>query len=540
MINRFDETYAKNLSDDLAMRVYTSNLLGVDDNLVLHGGGNTSVKIGDLLYVKGSGWDLSDIQKEGFAPVKMDALLAMAELEKLSDSEMVAGQKAAMTDASAPNPSIEAILHALIPFKFVDHTHADAVVTLTNTPGGEQIVRELYGEKMLIVPYVMPGFILARTIYEMTRGVDWKELDGIILLNHGVFSFDDDAKKSYDKMIAIVAKAEAYLTQNVELACEGNAADHIDLHMLAALRGEAARLRGCGLVARLNDSDAALCFSRLKNLETIVHNGPLTPEHVIRTKPNPVIVERDVPADYDRFVRGYTEYFKSHENGETMLDPAPRYAVWRGHGVVSLGASIKETMIIADITAHTVRAMLSAEKLGGWKSLSKHDLFDMEYWELEQAKLKKGGEKSPLEGRVAVVVDGDGESGAFLVETLAPLCGAVVVLGMGEGLAERYHAANVLAIECDITDGDELSRAADAVVYTFGGFDLLLDNTETDLIDHDTVLNSFGSFLELGFNPKALVFAQKDTPLKGRTFPVKPVDNNDEDVTPERLIALCR
>ena len=427
-----------------------------------------------MLYVKGSGWDLSDIKKEGFAPVRMDALLAMAELEQLSDSDMVAGQKAAMTDTSAPGPSIEAILHALIPFKFVDHTHADAVVTLTNTPDGERIVRELYGEKMLIVPYVMPGFILARRIYEMTRDVDWNELEGIILLNHGVFSFHDDAKVSYDKMIAIVAKAEAYLEQHVSVNCDGPAAEYIDLHMYAALRGEAARLRGCGIVARLNDSDEALCFSRLKNLETVIHNGPLTPEHVIRTKPNPVIIERDVPAEYDHFVKGYTEYFKAHEKGETMLDPAPRYAVWRGHGVVSLGASIKETMIIADITAHTAHAMLTAEKLGGWKSLAKADLFDMEYWELEQAKLKKGGEKSPLEGRVAVVVDGNARSGDFLVETLAPLCGAVVVLGMGEGLSERHAASNVLVIECDITDSEELSRAADAAVYTFGGFDLLL------------------------------------------------------------------
>lgn len=540
MTNRFDETYAKKLTDDLAMRVYTSNLLGVDENLVLHGGGNTSVKIDNVLYVKGSGWDLSDIKKEGFAPVKMDALLAMAELESLSDSEMVAGQKAAMTDKSAPGPSIEAILHALIPFRFVDHTHADAVVTLTNTPGGEKIIRELYGEKMLVVPYVMPGFILARTIYEMTRDVEWAKLDGIILLNHGVFSFDDDAKKSYDKMIAIVAKAEAYLADNIDLTCGGKAADRIDLHMFAALRGEAARLRGCGIVARLNDSDDALCFSRLKNLEDIIHNGPLTPEHVIRTKPNPVIIERDVPAEYDRFVREYTEYFKTHEKGETMLDPAPRYAVWRGHGIVSLGASVKETMIISDITAHTARAMLSAEQLGGWKSLSKADLFDMEYWELEQAKLKKGGEKSPLEGRVAVVVDGNAESGAFLVDTLAPFCGAVVVLGAGEGLGERYAASNVLVIECDTTDGDELARAADAVVYTFGGFDLLLDNTETDLIGHDAVLNSFGSFLELGFSPKAVVFSAKDTVLKGRTFPVKVIDNNEAAVTPEYLVEVCR
>lgn len=539
MQNRFDATYAATLTDDLAMRVYTSNLLGVDENLVLHGGGNTSVKIEGVLYVKGSGWDLSDIKKEGFAPVKMDALLEMAAMEELSDSEMVSRQKAAMTDKAAPGPSIEAILHALIPFKFVDHTHADAVVTITNTPDGETHIREIYGEKMLIVPYVMPGFILAKTIYEMTKDIDWQELDGMILLNHGVFSFDNDAKKSYDKMIAVIATAEAYLASNVILSCEGTPAEYIDLHMLAAIRGEAAKLRGCGIIARLNDSSEALCFSRLKNLETIVHNGPLTPEHVIRIKPNPVIVERDVPGDYDRFVQEYRDYFSAYEKGETMLDPAPRYAVWRGHGVVALGAGIKETMIITDITGHTVHAMLTAEKLQSWKSLSKADLFDMEYWELEQAKLKKGGEKSPLEGRVAVVVDGNAESGDFIVQTLAPLCGAVVVLGMGEGLNKRYNAPNILTIECDITDSEELSRAADAVVYTFGGLDLLLDNSETDLIDHDTVLGCFGSYLELGYRPKAVVLAD-ERPTKARTFEVVTADNNKEAITPEVLIKLCR
>jgi len=170
MQNYWNDAEAAELNSDLDMRVYTSRLLGKDMNLVMHGGGNTSVKSSvngeEILYVKGSGWDLETIEAEGFAPVKLKALLDMAELEKLSDMEMVAQQRKAMIDPSAPNPSVEAILHAVIPFKFVDHTHADALVTISNTPHGEATLKSLYGDSVIFVPYVMPGFILAYVIHE--------------------------------------------------------------------------------------------------------------------------------------------------------------------------------------------------------------------------------------------------------------------------------------------------------------------------------------------------------------------------------------
>jgi rhamnose utilization protein RhaD (predicted bifunctional aldolase and dehydrogenase) len=183
MQNRWNDAEAQSFRDDpLALRVYTSRLLGHDPDLVLHGGGNTSVKVTEtdlfdepeeILYVKGSGWDLATIEAAGFAPVRLKVLKRLAEFEVLSDSDMVRLQRAAMTNPYAPNPSVEAILHAIIPFKFVDHTHTDAVVTITNTPDGEARIRSLYGDRVIYVPYVMPGFILARTIFEMTRDLDW-------------------------------------------------------------------------------------------------------------------------------------------------------------------------------------------------------------------------------------------------------------------------------------------------------------------------------------------------------------------------------
>ena len=218
MRNKWNDEDANKLGNNLLkLRVYSSQLLGREEDLVLHGGGNTSVKTKetnifgdeeDIIYVKGSGWDLATIEEAGFAPVKLNTLLQMAELDQLTDVEMVNYQRTAMTNPSAPNPSVEAILHAIIPYTFVDHTHADAVVTISNTSNGEERIEELFGNNMLIVPYVMPGFLLAKKIFKLTRNTDWKKIEGMILLNHGVFTFHNDAKVSYEKMIETVTKAE--------------------------------------------------------------------------------------------------------------------------------------------------------------------------------------------------------------------------------------------------------------------------------------------------------------------------------------------
>ncbi len=390
MKSTFNDDEAKNYSTDLAMRVYTSQLLGKDMDLVLHGGGNTSVKIADKLYVKGSGWNLDTIEEAGFPGVDLKTLIDMAGLDHLSDTDMVAQQRDALEDANSPNPSIEAILHAIIPFKYVDHTHADTVVTISNTPNGKQRLQELYGENMLIIDYVMPGFVLAKEVYEQTKEADWTTLDGIILLNHGVFSFDDDAKVAYEKMIAIVSKAEEYLKQSVTpVLAFSKSSCVLDESFTDELRKEVGALRGCDVVMKLGSSIEAVRFSNLDNLEDILDKGPLTPEHVIRTKPFPAVICDNIKEALDRFTTRYTKYFKTHAKEEIMLDLAPRYAIIKGVGFVTFGKDEKEAGIIFDIVSHTIHAMTLAQNLGGWKSLSPSDIFDMEYWELEQAKLRK-------------------------------------------------------------------------------------------------------------------------------------------------------
>ncbi len=390
MISLFNDATAQHYHNDpLALRVYTSQLLGQSNELVLHGGGNTSVKIGNTLYVKGSGWNLDTIEKEGFSPVNLDTLLEMATRESLNDTQMVQEQRAAMSDQSFPNPSIEAILHAIIPFDYVDHTHADAVVTLTNTPNGKGLVQELYGENMLIIDYVMPGFELAKHIYEMTRNIDWDSLTGMILMHHGVFTFDNEAKIAYEKMIKLVTIAQEYLSQHVTLPC-GECEGKSDPRIPQAVAEAVAALRGGELFPLMIDSPRAQWFSSLPNLETLVKKGGLTPEHVIRIKPFPAIIDNDIAKGIVKFGEDYKDYFDSNANeNHICLDLAPRYVVIKGIGIVVLGKDEKESHIIGEIVKHTITAILSAEQLGGWGSLPLAQMFEMEYWELEQAKLKK-------------------------------------------------------------------------------------------------------------------------------------------------------
>lgn len=379
-----------NLWNDINLRVFTSNLLGQSDELVLHGGGNTSVKSmvdgEEILFVKGSGWDLVSIKAEGFAPVKMQTLLDMAKLDTLSDTDMVSGQKAAMIDKSAPNSSVEAILHALIPFKFVDHTHADAVVTISNSKNGQAQIQNIYPD-FLIVPYVMPGFILAKTIYEMTKEFDWSTCKGIILHNHGIFTFDDDAQKSYDKMIEAVSKAEDFLNQNVKLDINPNPSKrYINLDKLKVLMEHH---KGHEISLHVNKSPLALFYASQDNLKEFATRGVLTPEHIIRTKRVPMVIEDDMEEALYDFMGEYKKYFEEFSKDEICLNPAPNYAVIKNFGVICFGKTEKEASIINDIVEHTMLAVLRADKLGGYQGISLKDCFEMEYWELEQAKVKK-------------------------------------------------------------------------------------------------------------------------------------------------------
>lgn len=390
MDNLYNEEKAKECKTDLALRVYTSNLLGQNDELVLHGGGNTSVKTAvngeEILYVKGSGWDLVSIKEEGFAPVKKSALLEMAKREELSDIDMVKGQREAMIDSEAPNPSVEAILHALIPYKFVDHTHADAIVTISNAVTGKENIKKLF-PNFLIVDYVMPGFVLAHEIYKMTKDLDWSSIDGIILHNHGIFTFDENAKTSYDKMINAVSLAEDFLDEYAVVNVEHKYM-HSDCNIAKIIK-VISKAKEYDVSININQSPLAAFYASQENLQEFASRGVLTPEHIIRTKRAPLVMEdTNLEAKLEKYMKEYEEYFEKYAFNKVLLNPAPNYMIIKNLAVISFGKTPKEAAIVNDIVDHTMLAVLRADKLGGYQSISEKDSFDMEYWELEQAKLK--------------------------------------------------------------------------------------------------------------------------------------------------------
>jgi len=548
MISWWNEHEAKACrGDPLQLRVYTSRLLGRDPGLVLHGGGNTSVKIReknhfgeleDILYVKGSGWDLATIESAGFAPVRLDVLRRMADLEELTDAGMVRLQRAAMTDPGAPNPSVEAILHAIIPFRFVDHTHADAVVTVCNSRGGKERIEDIFGDRVLIIPYVMPGFILARKIHELTANIDWSGLEGIILMNHGVFTFSDEARTSYEGMICLVTEAEEYLeSQGAKLSLEPQEKAMENLPGLAAMRQAVCMARGSAVVARLDADARSVVFSSSKDMRSIVSRGPLTPDHVIRTKRIPAIIDKDPATDVAGYARAYREYFDRNTDGElTCLDPAPRWVVWPGHGIVCFGSSIRESGIISDIKAHTIDAIRRAEALGGWVALPERDIFGIEYWELEQAKL--GGQGNPLvfQGKVALVTGAASGIGHACVEALCARGAAVMALDINPVIEEMFDQTEVVGGICDVTDRKAIQKSVEATIRRFGGLDILISNAGTfpasediadmqpetwnsslgvNLTSHQWLLRACIPYLKLGMDPAVVFIASKNVPAPG-------------------------
>lgn len=488
MKSLWSDTAAKAFPGDLGQRIYTSRLLGANPELVLHGGGNTSVKTRetdffgdpvDVIHVKGSGWDLATIEAAGFAPVRMSALLKMAELKMLPDAEMVKQQRAAMLDPGAPTPSIEAILHAVIPQKFVDHTHANAVVALTNHAAGRAAVEEVYGSRMIVIPYVMPGFVLAREVAKALKKTDPRSVDGLILMNHGIFTFHDDARRSYELMIEHVTRAEDYLASKAGKKFKLPAAKASeDLAGLAEIRRHVSALRGMPVIARLDQSPEAVGFSSRPDVVDLATRGPLTPDHTIRTKRVPVVIGGDIGKSIDRYAADYAKYFARHQKGETMLTPDPRWAVWPGKGVVSFGATVAEADIVRDIATHTWRTiqMTDAAFTGGWKALPAAKLFEIEYWDLEQAKLKKGGAAPAHQGKVAIVTGSAAGIGFACAETLAEQGAKVIGIDLSPEIESQMASIGGLGIVANLTQDDAVLAAVQRAVREFGGIDIVVSN----------------------------------------------------------------
>ncbi len=486
MKSLWSDAEAAQFSGPLGPRVYTSRLLGRDRSLVLHGGGNTSVKLReknlfgeeeDVLYVKGSGWDLETIEPAGFSPVALAYVRRLAALKSLPDPQMVNELNTHMLRAGAPSPSVETILHALLPHKYVDHTHADAVLSVSNAPDGEKRIREIYGDRVVVIPYIMAGFDLAaycaREFPKQAKG----NTVGMVLLSHGIFSFADDARTSYELMIELVSMAEEYLARKKAWHVEhgsskGNSFIREDV---AKLRRAISEQAGNPLLLRVNDSPKFLGFAQRPDLEKLALQGPATPDHVIRTKPFPML-GRDVAA----YARRYREYFEklsvSAKETKTMLDAAPRMALDPALGFVAVGRTVKDTAIVEDLYDHTIDVILRAEALGGWRALEQKHTFDIEYWDLEQAKLRKGGTPPVFTGEVALVTGAASGIGKACVEAYLKRGAAVVGLDRNAAIETMWKRPDVLGVTCDLTNRDHIGKALDLAVRRFGGVDMLVLN----------------------------------------------------------------
>jgi rhamnose utilization protein RhaD (predicted bifunctional aldolase and dehydrogenase)/NAD(P)-dependent dehydrogenase (short-subunit alcohol dehydrogenase family) len=488
MRSLWNDAEAARHKTDVEQRVYTSRLLGKDTTLVLHGGGNTSVKVkergvaGDeeeILYVKGSGWDLETIEAPGFAPVRMAHLLKLARLEALSDPQMMNELATQVTRAGAPAPSVEAILHAILPHKYVDHTHADALLAITNTPGGEKRAREIYGKDTVIVPYVMPGFDLARQCARQFAAEANGGTIGMVLMNHGIFSFGSSARESYERMIELVSRAEKYLADHGAWDLPGAAANGTPdslRHDLARLRRDLSALAGFPVVLASHSEPKYLAFARHGDVARLSQQGPATPDHVIRTKRIPMLGR-----DIDAYAAAYRDYFNRNASSakapKTMLDPAPRVILDPQFGLGCVGRTAKDARIVRDLYAHTIEVILRATALGGYQALPERDIFDVEYWDLEQAKLKKAGAPAVFAGEIALVTGAASGIGKACVEALLKRGGAVIGLDLNPDIARMLSGrADFLGLQCDVTSEQDVAKALEAGVRAFGGLDMLVLN----------------------------------------------------------------
>jgi rhamnose utilization protein RhaD (predicted bifunctional aldolase and dehydrogenase)/NAD(P)-dependent dehydrogenase (short-subunit alcohol dehydrogenase family) len=499
--------YARNgVSEDLALRTYTTRLIGSDPLLVLHGGGNTSVKtqmqdlLGEthqVLCVKGSGWDMGSIEPPGLPAVKLAPLRKLRRLEALSDEDMVNFQRTNLLDQAAPNPSVETLLHAFLPGKFIDHTHAAAVLSLVDQPNGRELVEDVYNGSMGFVPYRIPGFGLAKLAAQVFEASP--HIAGLILDKHGIFTFAETARDAYERMIAMVSRAEARLAKgrrNVFAATTSAAT--------ASVAEVAPIVRGA-IAVRPSDKDAepqrfVLDFRTGREILNYVNGadladygqrGVVTPDHVIRTKNRPLIAPLPQAGKLDAFaqalraavadyVGAYDAMFQRENTraggSKRKLDPMPRVVLVPGLGLFGVGVTPKDAAIAADLAGNAIQVITDAEAIGRFEPLPEADLFDVEYWSLEQAKLKANTPKA-FTGQVAVVTGGAGGIGAATAKALAKEGAAVAVLDRaGEAATAIAKQVQGLGVACDVTDRHSVRAAFGTIVESFGGVDIVVSN----------------------------------------------------------------
>jgi len=520
----------KDVSEDIALRVYTSRLIGADPSLVLHGGGNTSVKsvttntIGEevnVLYVKGSGWDLDTLEPPGLPGVQLDHLVKLRKLDCLNDEDMVNEQRTHLLDAASPNPSVETLLHAFLPHKFIDHSHADAILVIADQPNAESLCENIYGDTMGIVPYIMPGFDLAKAAAEVyEKNPDVK---GLVLISHGLFTFGNTAKESYDRHIEAVQQAEDFIASYGKKKLSPiNAKITSDEGVLTSigpcLRGLFSKETGQNWLIHYREDPAACAFASSLECEDWSQIGTATPDHVIRTKQKPLLLNpkhlndseklrKEISSALEKYKNNYHKYFKTNvqSNGvdKKELDPLPRIILVAGLGLVTIGKSVKETEIAADIYQHTIGIIRKSFNIGQFSPLKDNDLFDMEYWSLEQAKLGKN-KPATAQGKIVYITGAASGIGLATAKLFAENGASLFLVDLDketlicevEKLRKQFKTGIAFHV-VDVTAEKEVKKSFEYLIKTFGGIDILISNAGNAIrgkigeVDSATLRKSF-------------------------------------------------
>jgi len=484
----------KKINKDLALRIYTTHLLGNNSELVLHGGGNTSVKSNEkdifgkdaeVIYVKGSGWDMSNLNEKGMPGLFLKPLLKTLTLQKMSDEKMVNYLRSNLLDSNSPNPSVETLLHAYLPFKYVDHTHSNAILSLVNLFNSKQILKNVFKDKIAVVPYVMPGFDLGKLCNKII--IQNPKVEGLILLNHGIFSFGSSAKQSYDRMIKLVTLAEKFLKKRIK-NIKYNQYKKIDNvnDIQLKIRNYYYQFTGNKWIIKFNNKIDDVKFTKRNDLHNLFNKGPVTPDHVIRIKSEPLIIANNklssfnkIIKDIESYVSNYKKYFKKYKStikNVKISDPLPRIIILEGIGFLSIGLNKKEMLVSNDIFDAMKKVIINSNLVSNFKSISKKDIFRMEYWPLERAKLNKKA-FSKFNGNVAIITGGGGKIGSAIAEKFLKENIEVVLLDKNFKQLDKNIEKKCLCISCDLTSNFQINRALFTILNNYGGIDILIANS---------------------------------------------------------------
>ena len=492
----------KGIEYDVALRVYTSRLIGGDAELVMHGGGNTSCKTNltdvygqttDVLCIKGSGWDLGQIEAQGLPAVRLKQLLKLRDLESLNDVDMVNVQRSNLIDQKSPNPSVETLLHAFLPYKFVEHTHSSPFLILANLPDCEKITEDLFGDNLGIVPYIMPGFSLAKTAIEIHDSRP--QVSGLILQKHGHFTWGDSAESSYERLIEQTNVVQKWLDKKASKTtypiAKIDAAHRVGIiNDIQFLLSQFSEDKNTSFSLKIIDDNELLQKINFLINENVNLNGVVTPDHVIRIKCKPIILEKSVYKngrdnignEIKKYIDWYRKYFdtgnKNSDESKVMLSPLPKVFWVEDIGLIGVGATLSEAEILTDLASQNVRVIFECLRLGGFSPVSEQDYFDMEYWSLEQAKLNSKS-KSELFGKVVLITGAAGGIGYEIVKAFEAAGAQVVATDVdienNTQIINDFSSKTILR-NADLTSIADVDGLFECLFSHYGTLDILISN----------------------------------------------------------------